>query len=119
MNPTSLILALIEAQDQTRIYHWGTSSFAEHNAFGSLYDSIASALDKIAESSMKDGTRFNLESYISVENYDTKGAQKYISDLSESICRMCENDKLCCDIQNILQDLLADINKTLYLLTLK
>ena len=49
MNPTDLIQFLLEAANQVRVLHWGTSSYAEHEALGDLYEAINDATDKIAE----------------------------------------------------------------------
>lgn len=45
MNPTDLIQFLLEAANQVRVLHWGTSSYSEHVALGGLYESISDATD--------------------------------------------------------------------------
>ena len=47
MNPTDLLHFLLEAANQVRVLHWGTSSYAEHEALGDLYEAVIAALRDI------------------------------------------------------------------------
>ena len=42
--------ALVALQFDMKYLHWGTHSFAEHKAFGKIYDSLNESIDTIIES---------------------------------------------------------------------
>ena len=43
------IIELMTIQNQFRIFHWQTKSFARHSAFGGIYDSLDDLIDKFVE----------------------------------------------------------------------
>ena len=44
-----IILNLIKLQNQLRINHWQTDSYAQHKAFGETYDALGGLLDELVE----------------------------------------------------------------------
>ena len=116
MNPTDLIQFLLEAANQVRVLHWGTSSYSEHVALGDLYDAISDAADKIAEALMgAQGKRLQLKGTLELVDYAEGVPANYVRGIGEALTSITG---LPTDILNMRDDLLAAVHKTSYLLTL-
>ena len=116
MNPTDLLHFLLEAADQIRVLHWGTTSYPEHVALGDLYDSINDATDKIAEALMgAQGERFQLKGTLELVDYAEGVPANYVRGIGEALTSITG---LPTDILNMRDELLAAVHKTSYLLTL-
>lgn len=116
MNPTDLLHFLLEAADQIRVLHWGTTSYPEHVALGDLYDALSDATDKIAEALMgAQGERFQLKGTLEVVDYAEGVPANYVRGIGEALTSITG---LPTDILNMRDDLLAAVHKTSYLLTL-
>ena len=116
MNPTDLLHFLLEAADQIRVLHWGTTSYPEHVALGDLYDALSDATDKIAEALMgAQGERFQLKGTLELVDYAEGVPANYVRGISEALTSITG---LPTDILNMRDELLAAVHKTSYLLTL-
>ena len=67
MKNSEIIKFLLETQTQFRILHWQTKSYAKHNAYGSIYESLDGFIDDFIEIYM-DVVQVALESLVT--NYD-------------------------------------------------
>ena len=47
-----IITPLIQFQQQLRIFHWQTDSYAQHRAFGSAYEELDDLIDTFVETFM-------------------------------------------------------------------
>lgn len=113
-----LLATLMCGQIHLRVMHWNTTSFAQHEALGKLYDSLADLTDELAEVYMGIYGRIGA---IPCEVLGTKipVAKDYVEMLAsvvESSREQMPNDS---QIQNILDEIAATIDKTNYLLTLE
>ena len=116
MNPTDLIQFLLEAANQIRVLHWGTSSYSEHVALGDLYDAISDATDKIAEALMgAQGKRLQLKGTLELVDYAEGMPASYVAGIGQALESITG---LPTDILNTRDDLLGAVHKTSYLLTL-
>ena len=116
MNPTDLLHFLLEAADQIRVLHWGTTSYPEHVALGDLYDALSDATDKIAEALMgAQGERLQLKGTLELVDYAEGVPANYVRGIGEALTSITG---LPTDILNMRDDLLAAVHKTSYLLTL-
>ena len=116
MNPTDLLHFLLEAADQIRVLHWGTTSYPEHVALGDLYDALSDATDKIAEALMgAQGGRFQLKGTLELVDYAEGVPANYVRGIGEALTSITG---LPTDILNMRDELLAAVHKTSYLLTL-
>lgn len=43
------IMKMVQFQNQVRIYHWQTKSYARHMAFGKTYDALGDLIDSFVE----------------------------------------------------------------------
>jgi hypothetical protein len=51
----------MELQNQTKINHWQTKSYARHSAFDKLFEGLIDLIDTFAETAMGKYGRFKLE----------------------------------------------------------
>lgn len=118
MNLVELFLTL---QNQLRIYHWQTKSFAEHTAFGSTYSELDSLIDDFMEIYIGKNERpvakdkFNI-SLMNLEENKVRVIDAYIDVLSQDLPQALEERDT--DLLNIRDEMTGLLNKLKYLLTL-
>ena len=118
-----LVNLLLRVHAQFRICHWQTKSHARHLAFGGIYDSLDDLIDKFVEVSMGKYGRFELsedEKSIKIENLSELDLNGLIKDFKSVLLKLTDtlNEKDT-DLLNIKDEMLAEINKLAYLLTLE
>ena len=120
----TLITTLLTLQDQLKVFHWQTKSYAEHQAFGGLYDTLSGLIDEFVETfSGRYGVPAARESYkLSVTNYrDNASAveflDKSIAYMMKDVPAMLKPEDT--DLLNLRDEMVGAMNKTKYLLRLK
>ena len=115
----SLITKLIYLQNQFKIFHWQTFSYAQHQAFGGLYSDLSGAIDEFVETYQGIYDRLSFT-----------GEMFAFSDLKESNFSVILADQVSTlktyeeyfagntDLLNIRDEILGILNKTSYLLSL-
>lgn len=112
MTPSKFIGILFHSRDTMHIAHLQTRSFAEHKALNAYYDSILDLTDSFTEKFF--GRNGRVEIVIpESKNQDSVSHMKSMQATLEA-----ERDNYPSDLQNIMDEMLALVNKTLYLLTL-
>jgi hypothetical protein len=117
-----LITPFLKIQNQLRIYHWQTDSYAQHKAFGKAYDKLGDLIDTFIEVFIgKYGTTRAKVSYkIELDNL----ADDYLTHIDDYIVYLTnltnelDTDKDT-DLLNIRDEMLATLNQLKYLLTLR
>lgn len=112
----NFIGSLLCAQVCLRLIHWNTQSHPEHEAIGKLYDSLADLTDTLAETYMGIYGRFG---NVPCTHTELPEAVPYVGDMAEYIQAMrveLPNDT---QLQNIVDEIAATVDRTNYLLTLK
>ena len=121
-----IVLKFIQMLNIIKIYHWKTLSYPQHKATDELYESFNGRMDEFVETMLgKTGKRFNLSSTRSIPFYDYTNVAKfkqciesfklYLVNMSNaSYFKNPENS----DLLNIRDEILGDLNKFTYLLTL-
>jgi hypothetical protein len=116
----NFLSSFVKIQDQLRIFHWQTPSYAEHKAFGKAYDDLGDLIDSFIEVyagkyGMPQGDityKIELSSY----NESYKGLiDTFIGYLTQFSEEIDSNDS---DLLNIRDEMLAVLNRLKYLLTL-
>jgi DNA-binding ferritin-like protein len=117
-----VITPLLKIQNQLRIFHWQTTSYAQHKAFGKAYESLDGHIDEFVEVYMgKYGrTRAKMTYNIELENL----ADNYLAYINDSIAYLHEmSNELDAlkdsDLLNIRDTMLGELNRLKYLLTLQ
>jgi hypothetical protein len=118
----NLVEFLLTIQNQLKIYHWQTKSYAEHKALDKAYEKYSDLVDKFIETYMGKYGRFEPKSkfQISLDNYSENfkdAIDAYIRILIEDLPKgLKEKDT---DLLNIRDEMLGTLNQLLYLLSLK
>ena len=121
----NIITKLLTVQNQLRVYHWQTKSYAEHKALGKLYESLDGLTDQFIEtlSGAKGGVPSAKDNFTFIaDNYkDNKTVVAFLDEfivyLSQDVPQMLDSKNT--DLLNIRDEMLGAVNRTKYLLRLK
>lgn len=112
-----LVALLMHSRDQAHVYHLLTNSYAQHKALGKYYEKITDLLDDYAEAYMGRYGRFRKFSVNSRLNKDPRKSPVYFKSLVAKIRRLrLPRDPY---LKNIMDEIIAHIRKTQYMLTLR
>lgn len=118
-----IILALIQMEQQLRILHWQTKSYARHQAFGGTYDALGDLIDKFVEVCMgkHDRVVVNCGYGIELQNLSDVKPLEFCNACCEMLISINAvlDPNMDSDLMNIRDEMLAEINKLKYLLTLQ
>lgn len=113
---------MIQFQQQMRIFHWQTSSYAQHKAFGKIYGALDDLVDSFVETYMgifgrsKPNITFqiHLKSLTSDEVVDMacEDFEKYLRSMDDQLGEHS-------DLLNIRDSILGEVHTLKYLLSLK
>ncbi len=124
MNLSSKVQYFLEIQSQFKILHWQTKGYARHNAFGSIYGTLDGLIDNFIEISMGKFGRFVLEEgdkSLNLDNLQDVNIVQFLQEIKGFIISLTkeldpESDT---DLLNLKDEMLGEINKLAYLLTLE
>jgi DNA-binding ferritin-like protein len=118
-----LILKLVQIQLQFKFLHWQTFGYSKHKAYGKIYDNLGDMIDMFAEAMMGKYGRPEFESEFSIMFQDIKtiSVQDFLDGITEFLVSMTDqlDSRYDTDLLNLRDEMLAEINKLKYLLTLK
>lgn len=117
-----LIAPFITLQQQLRIFHWQSDTYAQHKAFGKAYESLDDLIDSFVETyAGKYGKpRARIKYNIPLSNFEgdylefIDSSIVFLNDLSNEFNAETDSDLL-----NIRDEMKAVLNQLKYLLTLK
>jgi len=119
---SKIVLTFLEFLNMIKLYHWKTRSYSQHKATDELYGRLNENIDKFVEVLLgKDQSRIHsMEKHLNLINTDNMTDIKahvfeYRNFLSEM--NIYFDEKKDSDLLSIRDDLLADINQFLYLLS--
>ena len=131
---SNIIRIFIEMLNLVKLYHWKTYSFAQHKATDELYESLNTNIDRFVEVLMSKGTGKNKLGKGTGKNNSriymvNQRIQLMDQNLKTFKSKIYEYRAFLVDLTNILpkqdtdllsirDDILADINKFLYFMTL-
>jgi hypothetical protein len=121
-DPTAIITLALECSAQFKLFHWQTFSFAQHEAFDKIGKDLAKSFDKLVETLLGRYRQYeykplNLQLVPhSPENILAK-INQYLEILAGKNCKILNSEDT--DAQNIVEEIVADLNKLKYLLTLE
>ena len=118
-----VIFNLIRLQNQFRILHWQTQSYAQHKAFGDIYDALDDHIDNLVEVHQGKYGRivFNMPFNIELVNFDDFDITSVLEEATDYLSTEFNNDVddvKDTDCLNIRDEILGELNKLKYLLTL-
>ena len=107
--------------EQLHLLHWQTTSYAEHQALGGIYDKVGDLQDEIVEKIMGyKGTRVKAYKIDVLKDYSKGAPMQVVSDLitfAKQLEEYGETNKMP-DIENVAQSLSGEAAQTKYRLTL-
>lgn len=109
---------LLLFQAQLKIMHWGTESYSQHNAYGMTYDSVSDGLDALVESYQGYYGRIDFGNSCEFISFSDVEPNSWLKSMMECLTTLRENLKES-DLQNMIDELISDVSKLMYLLTLK
>ena len=111
---------LISYQQQFRILHWQTKSYARHKAYGDFYDSFSGLMDEFIETHMGKYGRIKTGGQIEISNMNDVQIKDYLEEIEQFLIELSEeyDERKDSDLLNIRDEMLASVNKLKYLLTL-
>ena len=119
----TIVIVLLEMQDQLQVFHFQTKSFAQHKALGKVYEAVAGFSDEFIETAMGKYGRFSVARGSKIILQDTsdaainsfvENAVTFLLSLNEKLDPVNDSDLL-----NIRDSMLGEFNRLKYLLTLK
>ena len=123
---SNIVCTFLEMLNMVKLYHWKTYSYSTHKATDELYSDLNSNVDAFIEVLLgKEGTpRVNLIHTKALSLYDFSSIGPFKQKIAQfklylehmSKCPTLMNNS---DILNIRDELLGNLNKFTYLLTLK
>jgi DNA-binding ferritin-like protein len=122
-----ITVKFLEMLMMVKLFHWKTHSYATHKATDELYDSMNSNIDKFVEVLLgKTGSRIDLTNRKTISLIDLGSTDKLkerIESFKKYLVNLNQNKAIASmsntDLLNIRDELLADLNQFLYLLTFK
>lgn len=118
-----VILKLVQIQTQFRFLHWQTTGDAKHRAYGEIYSGLDDMIDNFAEACMGKHGRFEFDSEFAIvfQDINSLSLQKFIDGITEFLISLTDvyDTKMDSDLLNLRDEMLLQINKLKYLLTLK
>jgi len=123
----SYISQHLELLQIIRLYHWKTNSYSVHKATDELYNNLNILIDNFVEVLLgKTDYKIKLSDYekINFKNINSNASLiKYVNTYKKNMENMEHNlklkNKFMGDINNIRDEIIADLNKFLYQLRLK
>ena len=123
----SYISQHLELLQIIRLYHWKTNSYSVHKATDELYNNLNILIDNFVEVLLgKTDYKIKMSDYekINLKNINSNASLiKYVNTYIKNMENMEHNLKLknefMGDINNIRDEIIADLNKFLYQLRLK
>jgi len=121
------LINLLTILNQLRVFHWQTKSFAEHEAFGKTYDALNALIDEFIEVYQGKygriypvGDEFN----VVLVNYSTENVTNTMLKIVDYLTYNLINKEdyspdINSELLNLRDEMLSNINKLRYLLTLK
>jgi hypothetical protein len=115
-----IVMQLVQMEQQMRIFHWQTKSYARHKAFGKIYSNLGDLIDTFAEAWMGRNGRVRVTGPIELQ--DIGGDVESIVDgYIDTLISMTDtlDPQRDTDLLNIRDEILGEFNRLKYLLTLK
>jgi len=115
--------AFLGILSQLRVLHWQTKSYAKHVAYGETYDALDELVDSFTEVYMGKYGRIVIEKEdeINLVNIGEMDQDEFLEVICEFLISMNEklDENKDSDLLNIRDEMLAEVNKLKYLLTLQ
>jgi len=118
MTTSDLITGLLQFQQQIRLFHWMTESFAEHKAFGKTYEALDDQIDELVESFIgKFGRETQEEITLKLKPYADKNIQQSFLVFRAFLASMNKELSGSSELLNMRDGILGEVDHLIYRLT--
>lgn len=118
-----VIKKLVQVQLQWKFLHWQTFGDAKHRLYGKIYDKLGELIDEFTEVMMGKHGRpeFEPEFALMFQDIKSMSIQNFMDGITEFLVGMSDqlDSRYDTDLLNIRDEMLALINRSKYLITLK
>lgn len=107
---------------QVKLYHWTTMEYGVHKALDDLHGSLSGHVDKFVEVYIGRFKKQPLPASLSVSvkvQADVQKLEKYLESLRDTLRAVAKTVAKESQLLNILDEMLGDVDQTLYLIHLK
>ena len=120
---STLLTTFLTFQNQVRIYHWRTHSYARHVSSGNLYEEIDELIDKFIETLQGKTERITYDQ-ITVKLFKLQDDEMvelltnfavFLEEKVEAFLKKVGNSS---DLKNIRDEMVGKVNQTKYLFSL-
>jgi hypothetical protein len=115
----NVVSPLIQFQQNLRLSHWQTDSYAEHQAFGRTYEALDDSIDGLIEAYMGVYGRLKSNITFSIELAGLSSIEVSIKDFLTFLLELRNHVEAHTDLQNMVDEIIGHTNTLKYLLTLK
>lgn len=119
----NIVSIFLQMLNTVKLYHWKTSSYAQHKATDELYSNLNSTIDKYVEIMLgKTGDRVNLTGTKTIpllDYTDISGFKQEIEMYKDYLIDLQVDGKKDTDLLNVRDEILGHLNQFTYLLTFK
>lgn len=118
----NIILKLIELQNQIKLLHWQTNSYARHKAYDEIYSKLNDLIDEFVEVYQGKYPKVKFDSInIELKNVDELQLNDYVGEIVSMLVEDLPKklDEYDFDLLAIRDEILALTHKFKYLCTLK
>jgi hypothetical protein len=116
-----IVIMFLQMLNTVKLYHWKTSSYAQHKATDDLYANLNTNVDTFVETMLgKTGDRVNLTGVKNIPLLDYSNLSSFkqeIEKYKQFLINMRLNATNNSDLLNIRDEILGNLNQFTYLLT--
>ena len=116
-----IVNTFLEMLHTIKLYHWNTKKYPEHKATDELYEHLNEHIDRFVEIMLgKDASRIHNVHPRICKCHNSHQLKQKIHDYQQFLINLNQHldNKRDTDLLNIRDEILADLNQFLYLLTL-
>lgn len=124
-NIGEVALYLMYIRDQMKVYHWQTSSYARHKASDTFVDNLSDKMDKFIEVMQGlENQRLDISKtkQFQLKNKSDQNINEILKEFREwlvvDLLKYLNKHKSNADLITIRDEILSDVDQTLYLFTL-
>ena len=117
----NVIQPMLQFQSQIKVFHWNTSSFSQHMAFGKAYDAISEHVDDFVETFIgKYGrTESEIPFVLNLKPLFTENStDSILSDFESYLQNFTQEIPDSTDLLNIRDSILGEVRHLRYMLSL-
>jgi len=103
--------------NQVKLYHWATRGYSVHKALDDLHEKLSDNFDKLVEVYLGSSGPVGKWSVSTTSDTNVERIVPFLKEVRRSFQKLKSSVKMA-DIQNIIDEITADIDQTLYLLRL-